>query len=77
MIITIMTIFTRIGIGGDRLDLPEKLQTLDNYSATLAHKVDSQVDDDVDDVDDDDGDDDDDNDDVDNDDDNARGVANS
>ena len=37
-----------IGIGGDRLDLPEELQTLDNYSATLAHKVDSQDDDDVD-----------------------------
>ena len=29
----------RIGIGGDRIDLPKELQTLDNYSATLAHKV--------------------------------------
>ena len=59
MIITIITISIRIGIGGDRLDLPEELQTLDNYSATLAHKVDSQDVDDVDDDDDDDVDDDD------------------
>ena len=46
----------RIGIGGDRLDLPVELQSLDNYSATLAHKVDSHGDnyDDDDDVDDDD-----------------------
>ena len=50
---TIITIFIRIGIGGDRLDLPEELQTLDNYSATLAHKVDSQDGDDDDDDDDD------------------------
>ena len=35
-------IMVRIGIGGDRLDLPEELQSLDNYSATLAHKVHSQ-----------------------------------
>ena len=65
-------IIIRIGIGGDRLDLPVELQSLDNYSATLAHKVDSHGDnyDGDDDVDDDDDDDDDNDADYDDDDDN-------
>ena len=71
----------RIGIGGDRLDLPVELQSLDNYSATLAHKVDSHGDnyeDDDDDDDDDDSDADVDNDDDDDDvDDNVQKVQHS